>query len=197
MMISNASTALATGAGSTSSSPPPWIPYAGFVISLVVALVGLCTFFYNRYRNQRADEEVYAVKVAAWTGEDIGLGPGNLYRFDSLVVHNGSDQPIYNTVLVWRAPEPGELTGETDLQNIFVGLVPPGEDRVFKLPEVSKPEIRQRPVTVAFEDARGRYWERDETGQLHRGKSKVKPELIAPLTVRGEDGSVVPASRKR
>ncbi|MFF7993444.1 hypothetical protein ACFZDG_27090 [Kitasatospora xanthocidica] len=195
MMISSASIALAAGSGSTSSSPPPWIPYTSLGISVVVAVVGVITLVHNRRRNLRADEEVYAVKVAAWTGEDTGQGPGNLYRYDSLVVHNGSDQPIYNATLVWRGPEPGELAGETDLQNIFVGLVPPGEDRVFKLPEMSKPEIGQRPVTVAFEDARGRYWERDETGQLHRGKNKVKPTPIAPSTVRGADGSINPVTR--
>ncbi|MFC9329491.1 hypothetical protein [Kitasatospora sp. NPDC057015] len=162
---------------------------------MIAAGVGLWNLLHNRRRNLRADEEVYAVKVAAWTGGDTGQGPGNLYRYDSLVVHNGSDQPIYNATLVWRAAEPGSLVGETDLQNIYIGLVPPGKDRTFKLEEVSKPEIGQRPVTVAFEDARGRYWEGDETGQLHRGKNKVEPTLIAPDAVRGADGSVSPVAR--
>lgn len=198
-MISSAPIVLAVGSGGTSSSSPAWVPYVsvcGLVVSLVVAAVGVWTFAHNRRRNLRADEEVYAVKVAAWTGEDTGQGPGRLYRFNSLVVHNGSDQPIYNVTLVWRAVEPGELAGETDLQNIYVGLVPPGEDRVFKLEADSQPEIGQRPVTVAFQDARGQYWERDETGQLHRGKDKVKPTLIAPRAVRGPDGSINPVAQR-
>ncbi|MFI9789112.1 hypothetical protein ACIHEI_37200 [Kitasatospora sp. NPDC051984] len=199
MMISSAPIVLAAGSGGTSSSTPAWVPYVSLgslVVGVVAAVFAVWTFAHNRRRNLRADEEVYAVKVAAWTGEDTGQGPGELYRYDSLVVHNGSDQPIYNTTLVWRAAEPGELAGETDLQNIYVGLVPPGEDRVSKLREISKPEIGQRPVSVAFEDAQGRYWERDETGQLHRGKDKVKPTLIAPTTVRGPNGSINPASQR-
>ncbi|MFJ6775674.1 hypothetical protein ACIQOV_32755 [Kitasatospora sp. NPDC091257] len=178
----------APGAGA-----PSWVSYTGLAVSVAVAVGTITMHLRTHWRDRRKDSEEYAAKVAAWTGPDTGEGPGNLYRYDSVVVHNGSDQPVFNTVVVLRTAAPGELPGETDVVNIAIGLIPPKETVQRDISVAVPPGTVQQPVTIAFQDAQGRTWERDEAGQLHRGE-RVKGTTIEAVTRRNDDGSIGPAT---
>ncbi|OKI95119.1 hypothetical protein [Kitasatospora sp. CB01950] len=192
MTITSALSAHLIAAPGSSGGAPSLVSYAGLGIAVVSAVAAFSNYLRGHLRDRRKDAEEYAAKVAAWTGPDTGQGPGNLYRFDSVVVHNGSDQPVFNTVVVLRTIEAGELPGETDVVNLPVGLIPPGEavQREIGVPVVQ--ELFQRPVTVSFEDARGQRWERDEVGQLRR-RERVKATGIKARSRRNDDGSTGPA----
>ncbi|MEU4113791.1 hypothetical protein AB0F71_04770 [Kitasatospora sp. NPDC028055] len=172
---------------------PPWVSYTGLVVSVVVAAGTITMHLRTHWRDQRKDGEEYAAKVSAWTGPDTGEGPRNLYRYDSIVVRNGADQPVFNVVAVLQGAEPGEIPGETDVVNIVIGLIPPGESVDKKISIAVPQEIVQRPVTIWFQDVRGRRWERDEAGQLRR-RERVKGTALEPRTRRNDDGSIGPAT---
>ncbi|MEV5526348.1 hypothetical protein [Streptomyces prunicolor] len=174
---------------------PPWISYTGLAVSIAVAVGTITMHLRTHWRDRRKDAEEYAAKVAAWTGPDTGEGPGNLYRYDSIVVLNSADQPVFNVVAVLQSTEPGELPGETDVVNMSIGLIPPGESVTQKISIAVPHEIVQRPVSIWFQDVRGRRWERDEAGQLRR-RERVKGTALEPSTRRNDDGSIGPAASR-
>ncbi|MEU1421212.1 hypothetical protein [Kitasatospora sp. NPDC005751] len=176
-------------------SAPSWVSYTGLIVSIVAAAGALANYLRTHWRDRRKDSEEYAAKVAAWTGPDTGEGPGDLYRYNSIVVHNGSDQPVFNAVAVLETAEPGGLPGETDVVNIAIGLIPPGETVQREIDIAVPREILRRPVTIWFQDARGHRWERDEAGQLRR-REHVKGTAIEARTRRNDDGSISHATSK-
>ena len=172
-----ATTSALTSLADPAKGAPAWTTYLSLVLASLSVTAVLANFLRTHLRDRRNDRYEYAEKVAAWTGPDIGNAPAaGHYRYDAVVVNNGSDQPIYDVVVCLPTAEPGELVGESDILNVPVGLVPPGEQVAHTVGDIGAREQYAKPLSVYFADGRGRRWHRDESGRLHhRGRLRLVP----------------------
>lgn len=167
-----------------SSSAPAWVTYLGLGIAGLSALAVVTNFVWTRAQEHRKERRQYAVHVAAWVGPQVEQCPVVArkqqddewvgHHFHTVVVHNGSEQPIYDTTVSVPTPDANELLpGEEPLMVRAVGLVPPGDQVEVEIGDQGQiaPQFAI-PLEVYFTDARGTNWFRDEEGKLHRHRSR-------------------------
>ncbi|MCM2424294.1 hypothetical protein [Streptomyces sp. RKAG293] len=164
------SVVLAAGA-----TAPAWVAYTGLCVAALSACAVVANFVVTRYQASKQEKRQYADYVAAWTGPAVtGCEGIEGYHFHTVIVHNGSEQPVYDAVVLIDMSERAEMMeGEEPLAVLAVGLVPPKE-RVEKEIDCSGQldPFFPAPLAVAFTDVRAVKWERDIEGKL----SRVKPE---------------------
>lgn len=152
-----------------SAAAPPWLSYA----AVVVAALSASAVVWNRVHETRKARQRYAERVAAWTGETVACrmaGEGE-YHWHEVAVHNGGEQPVYDTVVMVPVPDTTELDeGEQPLVFLAVGLVAPGKT-VAREFGCRGQEFAQyaTPLEASFTDARGVRWRRDGAGRLRSG----------------------------
>jgi DNA-directed RNA polymerase specialized sigma24 family protein len=145
------------------------------MVTGVLSGLAICTnVAVSHYREQRKQRERYAEHVAAWSGPHVPSEshPDHHqgYRFRTVVVNNGSDQPVYDVVVSVPVPDADLLPGEEPLAYRAIGLVPPGEKTEVDLGEIGQfsPQFAA-PLAVSFTDVQRIKWYRDDQGRLHRG----------------------------
>lgn len=130
----------------------------------------------DREEDRRKDQ---ARRVAAWcVSQSTSTGLADL----TVRYRNGSDEPIYDAaVFVKSTWGPG-----SSVKRVPLGLVPPKIESEVSLqlsvslelnPPLYDPARNQPPVLIAFRDASGQWWLRDEHGVL--AASKNRPEVLA------------------
>ncbi len=173
MSINAASSAL-TNLADPAKGAPSWTTYLSLGLASLSVVVVVANFLRTHFRERRKDRYEYAEKVAAWTGPDVGDDETG-YQYTSVVVHNGSAQPIYDVVVSVRMVEPGELPGETDIVNVAVGLVPPDQHVDYRIGYIGQvQDFYAKPLSVYFVDGRGINWRRNQKGQLRRIRGQVR-----------------------
>ncbi len=156
-----------------------WVGAAATSGALWLAIRGLL-----KERQHRIDAEIGATKrthrsqaeaVFAWyEGFNSGTGPAPLGGFDSLIVRNDSNLPVYDAVVsLVLVQGAGARTGEelaehptlryTLRKEAFV--IPPGTWR-FRIVEGWRGMSARAGAEVAFRDARGSSWVRRANGVL-------------------------------
>lgn len=160
------------------SSPDLWVAWFTAAATILAALVPATLWFVER-RDRRTAEaklesreqqdrlqelERQARQVFVWRGsndEEYFLGaspyPSGVH------MHNGSDLPIFDVVVMGSA----KPDGDSDLDGLddFQEMVLPKSG--FAAPSFS--QVRE-PVKVRFRDARGTIWVRDSRGGLAQGQ---------------------------
>lgn len=181
-------------AGSKREDVAQWI-MAGASVTTLIAAVGAAVFAAGAYdvetrREKRAldaEEKSQAERVAAWAEVDrvvIADHGESLAVHWSLVTRNASDLPVYGmdieaTCLVKM---PGRIRSRKVEK--YVGLLPPGTNRVSPDPIQIRLSAKQRAldifeqdslaamsratifIEVTFRDAGDRAWRRDSSGVL-------------------------------
>jgi hypothetical protein len=132
---------------------PDWIAALGTVFAFFVAL-GLLTKELAARREAEDDRRSeQARRVAAWTL------PGPVPEITHvLVMHNGSEEPVYAITLIMEDQDkPGSVTRKD-----FWDYLPPEERSKESSGSVGRPG----PITLSFTDAAGRRWTRYPDGRL-------------------------------
>lgn len=122
---------------------------------------------FNKDKLER-ESRSQAVKISAWFGGRILPGE----EWDSLILLNRSDVPIYNVVVTMvfaqgAAPRVGEDVRDLPDHRVFYTVLPPGTWKAVA-PRGWAGMYRMPAAEVAFTDSAGLHWVRRGTGQLTR-----------------------------
>ncbi|PJE97135.1 hypothetical protein CUT44_14225 [Streptomyces carminius] len=175
-------------AAASPAAAPAWVSYVGLAVAGLSALGVVSNFLSTHHREQRKQRERYAEHISAWTGPRVPevARPGKEdsaeswgHRFRTIIVNNGSEQPVYNTVVAVPTPEAELLPEEEPLLYCAVGLIPPGEKIEVDIGEAGQfcPQFAA-PLQVYFTDAQRIPWYRDEDGKLHRNRARPDDESL-------------------
>lgn len=130
-------------------------------------------------RDRMRDVHDQAERVAGWALTDAASGEVEY------TVHNGSDLPIYNAVVIMPEDNDGGR-----LANYDVGMVPAGDRTTINGGcGLASEYSRARPMAFAFTDRVGRRWLRDGLGLLYAGTRKNLDRLEYPWGIVGGEGA--------
>jgi hypothetical protein len=145
--------------------------------TIALAIFALAQIAIERRARRRTEHRVQAEHISAWPHSYWGSSTDT-----SLVLHNGSDSPVYRAVVSFvfiqgAAPHSGrELMANRDLVGQFVrtfAVIPPG--RHFTTVPGGWAGMMRRPgVEIAFVDQAGVSWLRTAEGRL----SEIRQEPV-------------------
>lgn len=151
---------------------PDWVAAFGTLAAFAVALRLLFKELEARREYEADRRRDQARLVAAWT-----FHPGEEEWF-SIVVHNGSDQPIYEVKFTMVQPgstyasDPIRSPLNGDVVHHELSLIPPQEKFHLPLPVFGH---GPGPIGLSFQDALGRAWVRYPDGRLEASLKRAAP----------------------
>lgn len=147
-------------------------PWWNFIASFMLAVATFATLLWTvsvtqqeRQRRIAEEERAQAARITAWTYR--GPGTGELY------LHNGSNMPVFQVIVIFEDNFSDEYPPPDGIEQspYTLAVLPPGKDKSAKIegnPVCDSGIPIDQPPKIVFKDAAGRFWMRDDEGELYR-----------------------------
>jgi len=153
------------------------------VVTALGTIVAIGTLAYQMHKDRDSKKWEQASKVCCWIGAgaaDVHI-PVDCTWPVSIVISNGSNQPIYDAKITIQAVVVDHINDSRADEYEYVQCIPPGEYCLIKdWPYYGMNKTFN--AAISFRDASGNYWIRNGTGFLTEDKSDKSKRLMLPET---------------